>query len=87
MTILLTNAAAWDTYWLAWLGLLFATFLPPELYAAITGNGHTLSESMWRWEHIYWASPLDLGHWTILHYFIAAGLVWLTLHIGFGLVR
>lgn len=85
---LLPTRSWWDIYWMVWLfGFGAAAFLPPELYAAITGNGHTLSETMWRWEHMYWAAPFDLAHWSILHYAVAAFLLWLFLHIALGLVR
>lgn len=87
LPVLVTSSDAWDWYWRGWIAMLAVTFLPPELYAASTHNSHTLSESMWRWQHMYWAAPFDLQHWTILHYFLAAFLLWLFLHISLGLVR
>lgn len=60
--------------WIAWIAMFFAI----ELTALFTGKPqYTLSEFTWRAE--------ELGHpWDFARFFIAAGCIWLSMHLVFG---
>lgn len=77
----------WRYYWLIWLAVVFATFLPPELYAAIVNNHHTLSETMWHWAGVDLAHPWRFWTWIWPHWLLAGFMTWLNLHLVFGLIR
>jgi hypothetical protein len=62
----------WSLYWLCW---LLVGFLVPESYALLTGNSaNTLSDQVWH---------LEGQGATFMRFFVAALLVWLTLHMVF----
>jgi hypothetical protein len=68
-----------STYAYLWIGWIVA-FLAIEFSALAVNAKYTLSDFVWRFE--------DLGApWTFARYFIAAFLVWLALHMVFGLFR
>lgn len=83
----MVDVGKWDLYWLCLIVGWFAFFLPPEIYSMVKKNGHTLSEHMWRWEHLNWAHPAAFGDWTLIHWAVAIFFTWLTLHFIFGIIR
>jgi hypothetical protein len=73
---------AWTVYWLViWFGLGFGI---PETIALVTGHPeNTLSDQVWRLEGLtasnsgtFW-NPLT---WSIPHFLIACGVIWLSFH-------
>lgn len=77
----------WTWYWLGWLIAVFAGFLPVEIYAIVTKNGHTLSSTMWHWADVNLAHPWEIWTWTPAHWMLAAFMIWLTLHLVWGYLR
>lgn len=78
----------WDGYWLAWLAAVFAGFLPVEVYALATRHTeHTLSGTVWTWTSNDLTHPWNIGSWTWPHWLLAAFMIWLTLHLVWGLLR
>lgn len=63
--------------WISWV----VAFLAIEFSALGTGHNElTLSDFVWRLEEVNRA-------WTALRFFLACGLLWLLLHIVFGIFR
>lgn len=71
----------WHAYWLLWIGV---GFVVPETIALITGKG-TLSDTIWRWFGV--KDGISITHWTVLHFFLLAFMVWLFGHMVFRLWR
>lgn len=84
----LATLSDWGAYWICW--IVFG-FLLPEIYGLIFNTNDTLSENVWRLEHLNFGHPFDFASWTPLHYAVALvvwGLfLWLSLHLPFGLVK
>lgn len=71
--------SGWTIAWLIW----GAAFLAIELPAAFNRRpGDTLSETVWRWFRVKDPRPTAVT-WT-LRVALAAFLVWLTVHLTFG---
>jgi hypothetical protein len=80
----------WSWWWLSWFTATIASFLVPELYALSTGHGeNTLSAQVWKLEKI--APGQHVWEWTALHVLIggllAVVLIWLLVHLVFGIWR
>ena len=80
----------WSVYWLTWLTVTFASFLAPEVYALATKHPeNTLSWQIWRLEKIMPGE--SIWHWSALHILLGGslfiGLVWLAVHLVFGIWR
>lgn len=68
-----------DLYWALWLVVLFGV---PETIALATGHDEwTLSETAWRWFNV--VPGQTVRQWTIVHFLLAAFMIWLTLHMVF----
>lgn len=89
--ILDSEGQTWGTwYWPAWLLIVLAAFLGPEIYALVSGNAaNTLSAWVWRTlkitagESVSQWSALDFltfGVWLVL-------IVWLSFHFWTGHFR
>jgi hypothetical protein len=76
-------------YWIIWALASFAAFIIPESIALSTHHPeNTLSETLWRGEHLSDGNPL---HWTFIHLMVTTMLIillgWLVGHFGWGLWR
>lgn len=69
----------WSVYWLLW---LLVGFLVPELVALFTNPDNTLSDQVWRLIGLNGHDP-----WNFARFFVAAFMVWLTLHFVLGWFR
>lgn len=76
-----------DWYWLSWLVGIFTFFLPVELWAIFSKHAkYTFSDTMWAWTNHVGENPVNIGAWPWPHYLLAAFMIWLTLHLVFGLL-
>lgn len=77
----------WGWYWVAW---IFVGFLPAEVYWIFVNAKNTLSDNFWALEHINRHHPFDFAEWTPVHWvfgiFLAVFLLWLLLHLVFGML-
>jgi hypothetical protein len=72
-----------DWYWPAWLVIGFGV---PEFVALRTGHPEwTFSDWIWRVTDTLPGSTI--WEWTAIHVFLALFLIWLTLHLVFGIWR
>jgi len=69
--------SAWTILWLLWLAALLVIELPAARKPGVT----TLSEHLWRWFGVKGGAR---PWW--LRWLLRAGLVLLTLHLGWGLL-
>lgn len=73
----------WSVYWIGiWFGCLF---LGPELWALLVQHrsDHTLSYQVWHLEGLTRANEATFWNpitWSIPHYLVACGCLWLCLH-------
>lgn len=73
----------WHFYWLLW-GLI--GFLVPETIALVRSRrGDTLSEAVWFWCKV--TPGNTVFHWSALHVFAALFMLWLFVHLMFGIWR
>jgi hypothetical protein len=76
-------------YWLIWFGVLFVSFIVPELIALFSNPRNTLSWTLWNLEQVVPGSHQPVWQWTALHVLIggvlAVLLVWLIGHLVFGI--
>lgn len=77
---------AWHTYWLIWFGVVFLTFIAPEVYALATDWRRTLSAAVW---HLESFTPHQvISQWSAVHLlFVGAfGVLafWLFFHFAMG---
>lgn len=70
-------------YWLCWLILGFG--IPEAVALARKQYQDTLSETVWHWCDVTPGSTL--AHWTFLHIFLAALMIWLSVHLIFAIWR
>lgn len=71
----------WRIYWALWIVM---GFMIPETIALILGKG-TLSDTIWYWFRV--KDGIPIWHWTILHFFLLAFMVWLLGHMAFRIWR
>lgn len=71
-----------DPYTIAWIIWIFAFGIIETAGLASHRKGSTLSEHVWMWFHVRDRRPTRTT-WA-LRGVLLVGLVWLTLHLGFG---
>lgn len=84
----LSHITGFGYYWLAW---AFLGFGLPEAYGLLKNAQDTLSWQVWGLEKLNFGHPFDFADWTPLHLaigiFFLLGLLWLFLHLSFGILR
>lgn len=70
-------------YWFLWLAVGFG--IPEGIAIARHRTEDTLSGTVWHWCDV--APGNTLAHWSALHLFLAFILLWLFLHLVFGIFR
>lgn len=69
----------WSWYWALWLVVGFGV---PECIALLNKDyGDTLSDTVWSWFGVF--RDQAPWHWGVLHFLLAAFMVWLTCHFVF----
>lgn len=83
------NATWGNWYWVVWLAVLLAGFLPAEIFGLVSNTSNTLSAWVWRMlkvmpnqDWVSWTAEdfLVFGCWLVL-------VSWLTGHFFFGRFR
>lgn len=72
----------WRIYWALW---ILVGFMVPESIALWRGKGETLSDTIWKWFGV--KEGISLTHWTVLHFFLLAFMIWLLGHMAFRIWR
>ena len=73
---------AWRIYWAIW---IVAGFVVPETIALVRNNSETLSDTIWKWFGV--KNGIPISHWTVLHFFLLAFMIWLLGHMAFRIWR
>lgn len=82
------QVTGWGWWWITW---FFGGFGLPEAYGLLRNTQDTLSWQIWGLEQVNFKDPFDFAGWTLVHWVMGVILlgfvVWLGLHMIFGIIR